>query len=63
MNDLTPQPTDSREVLDETKRLKIIAIVSNGSSRRTAARYVGCSPSTITRTAARHPEVDERERL
>jgi hypothetical protein len=45
-----------REVLDETKRLKIIAIVSNGSSRRTAARYVGCSPGTITRTAARHPE-------
>ncbi len=43
-------------VLDETKRKTIIALLANGSSRRMAAGYVGCAPSTITRTAARDPE-------
>ena len=43
-------------VLDETKRRTIIALLANGSSRRMAAGYVGCAPSTITRTAARDPE-------
>jgi IS30 family transposase len=40
-------------MLDAAKRERIIALVANGSSRRIAARLVGCSPSTITRTAAR----------
>jgi hypothetical protein len=47
-------------VLDEARRRTIIALVSNGSSRRMAAAYVGCSPSTITRTAARDPEFAAR---
>jgi hypothetical protein len=46
----------SRTVLDEQKRWKIITMIANGSSRRTAAYYVGCSPATITRTADRDPE-------
>jgi len=45
-----------RSVLDSTRRRTIIALLANGNSRRTAARYVGCSPATITRTAARDPE-------
>ncbi len=39
-------------MLDQAKRQKIIALLANGSSRRMAARYVRCSPSTIARTAA-----------
>ena len=42
--------------LDEKKRAKIVALLSLGCSRRSAARYVGCSPSTIGRTVARDPE-------
>ena len=42
--------------LDERKRRQIIAILANGSSRRVAARAVGCSTSTIQRTADRDPE-------
>ncbi len=43
-------------VLDETKRKTIIALLANGSSRRVAARYVGCSALTIARTAERDPD-------
>jgi hypothetical protein len=43
-------------VLDETKRRTIVALLMNGSSRRMAAGYVGCAPSTLTRTAARDAE-------
>ena len=43
-------------VLDQAKRQRIVALVANGTSRRVAARFVGCAPSTITRTAARDPE-------
>jgi hypothetical protein len=46
----------ARAALDAAKRNEIIAMVANGSSRRVAARYVGCAPSTITRTADRDPE-------
>jgi hypothetical protein len=42
-----------RPVLDEMKQREILAIVSVGCSRRTAARYVGCSVSTIQNTAER----------
>jgi len=44
-----------RRGLDEFRKREILAILSVGCSRRTAARYVGCSPSTIRRTAERDP--------
>ncbi len=43
-------------MLDEQKRRKIIAVLMNGSSRRTAAGYVGCASTTIMRTMDRDPE-------
>ena len=43
-------------VLDEKKRRQVVAILANGSSRRVAALVVGCSHSTIGRTAQRDPE-------
>jgi hypothetical protein len=42
-----------RPVLDQYKKREIVVIISMGHSRRTAARYVGCAPSTITNTAER----------
>lgn len=42
-----------RPVLDEGKRRDILAILSVGCSRRTAAKYVGCAPTTIQNTAER----------
>lgn len=48
-----------RHVLTNTKRKMIISLVANGSSRRVAAQYVGCAPSTITRTVRRIPEFAE----
>jgi hypothetical protein len=55
-----PRDPDPREVLDDYKRHTILRMVSTGSSRRTAARRVGCSPSTITRTALRDPDFGEQ---
>ena len=49
-----------REGLDEAKRSIILTLLKNGSSRRTAALFVGCSPSTITRTANRDPKFTEQ---
>lgn len=43
-------------VLDDVKRAEIVAIVSVGCSRRMAARYVGCSPTTIRATARRNDD-------
>lgn len=43
-------------VLDAMKRAEILTIISVGCSRRAAARYVGCAPSTIGATAQRDPE-------
>ena len=42
-----------KPVLDQYKKREILAIIAMGCSRRTAARYVGCAPSTITNTAER----------
>ncbi|MEE9601721.1 MAG: hypothetical protein V3V75_00345 [Thermoguttaceae bacterium] len=42
-----------KPVLDRIKRREIIAILSVGCSRRTAAKYVGCAVSTIQNTADR----------
>lgn len=51
-----------RYALDETKQREILAILTVGCSRRTAARYVGCAHSTIQRTADRDPEFAEKLR-
>lgn len=45
-----------RNILDDAKRRMIIALVTQGSSRRVAGRFVGCAASTITRTALRDPD-------
>jgi len=48
------------------KKREILAIVAVGCSRRTAAGYVGCSPSTITNEIQRDKlfaaEIERRER-
>lgn len=48
-----------RPVLDEFKKREILAILAVGCSRRVAAAYVGCSPSTIANTAGRDPQFAE----
>ncbi len=45
--------TVRRGILDDGKKREICAILSVGCNRKTAARYVGCHPTTISRTAAR----------
>lgn len=40
-------------VLDEIKQREILALLTVGCSLRVAARYVGCNPRTIRRTAQR----------
>jgi hypothetical protein len=49
-------------VLDPIKRREILAILSVGCSRATAADYVGCSVSTIQKTAERDPTFAEELR-
>lgn len=44
------------QTLDAARRAKLIGYISHGCSRRVAARVVGCSAATITRTAARDPD-------
>ncbi len=44
-----------KPALDDGKKREILAILAVGCSRRTAARYVGCSHTTIQRTALRDP--------
>jgi hypothetical protein len=57
-----PPEARPKGALDDVKRRDIIAILSVGCSRTTAAQYVGCHVSTITRTAARDPEFEEQVR-
>lgn len=45
-----------RPALDATKRAQIVAVLSVGCSQNRAAQFVGCSPSTIQRTAERDPK-------
>jgi hypothetical protein len=47
-------------VLDEIKKREILAILTVGCSRRTAARYVGCAADTIVNTAQRDPAFAEQ---
>ena len=49
-------------VLDKDKRARIAAVISVGCSQGVAAQYVGCSPSTIRRTAERDPTFAEELR-
>ena len=51
-----------RNVLDQTKKDVIAALLAVGCSRWTAARYVGCSRSTIANAARRDPEFDAQLR-
>ena len=55
-NDCRPCAPGRPAVLDPDRRQQIVALLTVGCSRRIAARHVGCSPSTITRTAARDPD-------
>jgi hypothetical protein len=48
--------------LDDAQRREICALISAGCGTRTAADYVGCSPSTIRREALRNPEFHEQVR-
>lgn len=48
-----------RPALDDRKKGDIVAILSVGCSRKTAARYVGCSVRTIANTARRDPAFAE----
>jgi len=50
-----PRKIGRPPVLDDMKKGQILAIVSVGCSRRTAARYVGCDAKTIRNTALRDP--------
>jgi hypothetical protein len=43
------------EILTPDKQVIVIALLSLGFSRRTAARHVGCTHTTIARAAERHP--------
>jgi len=45
-----------RYKLDEAKKREIVAILTVGGKRVTAADYVGCAVSTIARTAERDAE-------
>jgi hypothetical protein len=47
-------------VLDEGKQREIVAILSMGCSRRTAAQYVGCDRKTIQNTAERNKKFAEK---
>ena len=50
----TPRP--SRSVLDKRKRERLISLLATGCSRRVAARWIGCAPSTISRAVAADPQ-------
>lgn len=45
--------------LDEVKRREVCALISAGCGIADAARYVGCSPSTIRREALRNEDFHE----
>ena len=49
-----------RIALDQSRREIVLALLGNGCSRRTAARYIGCATATITRTANRDPQFGEQ---
>ena len=48
-----------RPALDDEKKKIVVRILRKGHSRRRAAEFVGCSPSTIRRAALRDPAFSE----
>ena len=54
-----PQPGRPR-ALDEIKRREVCALISAGCSLRRAARYVGCSHTTIAREAKQNQDFRDR---
>ena len=50
----------TRTKLDEGKRHDLITLLGLGCSRRTAARYVGCTVAAIENTLRDDPEFSER---
>lgn len=59
----TPGETSgSRWYLDSVRQREVCAIVGVGCSRWAAAKYVGCSPETIRRTALRDTAFGEQLR-
>ena len=48
-----------RPALDDEKKKIVIRILRKGHSRRRAAEFVGCSPTTIRRAALRDPAFAE----
>jgi hypothetical protein len=52
--------TGRPQTLDELKRNTVLALLSVGCSRGTAASYVNCDPKTIYNTARRDPYFAER---
>ncbi len=53
-------PRGRRTILTPEKRRTILALLANGSSRRIAAQYADCSPSTIYRAVAARSRVRRR---
>ena len=53
-------PSQRKHLLDEAKQKEICAILSVGGTRTIAAKYVGCSVSTIRRAEQRDPAFAER---
>ncbi len=53
------KPNRSR-VLDESKKETILALLSVGCSRETAARYVGCDPKRVENVIERDPAFAEK---
>ena len=51
----TDRKPDPREVLNDLRQRVVVALLSLGFSRRTAARHVGISHTSIARAAARDP--------
>ncbi len=51
----TERKRDPREVLNELRQKMLCALLMQGFSRRTAARHVGVSHTSIARAAARDP--------
>ncbi len=49
-----------RMKLDPIKQREVCAIIAVGGSRRVAAKYVGCAPTTIRNTALRSKEFARR---
>ena len=51
-----------KPVLDDVKKGQIVAIITVGCGRQTAAKFVGCGVTTIRDTADRDPQFAEQLR-